>query len=748
VHLPARARAAAALSLAWALPFLPFLLGGVAPFYRDELLTALPLRAWASERLRAGALPQWYPFEALGVPFIGQLQTLTFHPLTLLLAPLEPLTALKLQVALAFALGLWGAYRAARALPASRPAAVTAALAFAYGGYALGISHNPAYLLAHQTLPLVLWASLRVASAGPLPRRLAALGGAWALVLLAGDLQAFALCPLLLLATLSWSPGRLRASLLGFSAAGLLALLLSAAELVPALLLSRGTIRVTGSTDPLLGRFFSFHPLRLFELAAPSLIPDALRVEVTTPLFHDGGALWSTTVFAGAVALLLAGMAPRRAWGFAALFALSLVLAMAAHAGLLPLLQKLAPPLAWFRFPEKYAGLAWVALSPLVALGFDRAGRDPGRARTVAAGACAAAALLSSCAPALVARLFTGPVEPEALSQTASAWRAGFASSALVLGAAALLLLLAARRPRALLALPVLLLLELAWGNAAHLPLAPRALLEGRHPFAEAIRAGGGGRVIPLAGGRARRTVTGGDVRWAEVMRASLRPDLGGLERLGSLAFNLPATQRRAWRALGPNASLRGEAGPLFGGCWAITDLDATPPAGAQPVLDDARLELRLLRLPCRQRVYLSAALEVDEGAAPALLRRGLPPGQSIWEGPPAPAAEGTATLLTDEPERQVIDAQTSGNTALIVSDELAPGWTATLDGAPIPLYFANVAVRGVALPAGRHRVELRYRTPGLTAGLWLSALGLLLCALSLPRFSNGAAAARAALAS
>ncbi len=744
----ARGRAAAALALCWAIPFVPFLLSGMAPFYRDELLTALPLRAYASARLRAGALPQWFPFEALGVPFIGQIPTATFHPFTLLLLPFPPLFALELQVALSFALGLFGAYRAARALPASRTASVTGAIAFAFGGYALGVSHNPSYLLAHQTLPLVLWAALRIAAAGPAPRRIVALGVGWALVFLAGDLQEFGLCPLLLLAALSWAPRRARQAFAGFTAAGVLALLLSAAEFVPALLLSRGTIRVAGQGDPLLGRFFSFHPLRLFELAAPSLIPDALRVEVTTPLFHDGGALWATTVFAGALALLLGALAPRRAWGFAALAAVSLALAMGAHAGLLPLLQRALPPLGWFRFPEKYAAFAWVALVPLVASGFDSVRADPVRARKAMLGAGLLAALLCVVAPVLVPRLFTGPAESAVIEATASAWQVGFLWSACVLAAAAGLIAASVRRPLLLCALPALLFLELAHGNHAHLPLAPRAVLESEHPFAAVIRAAGH-RVIPLAGGRALRTVTGGDVRWAEVMRASLRPDASGLEHVGSLAFNLPATQRRAWRALGPNASLRSTAGPLFDGCWAITDLDGKPPAGSEPLLEDARLELRLYRVACRPRVYLSAAEPVDERAAAATLHRGLAAGQSIWEAPsPALAAEGSVTLVTDEPEEMVLDASASGPTALVINDELTPGWTATLDGAPAPLYVTNVAVRGLALPAGHHRVELRYRTPGLTAGLWLSALGLLLCAAASTNYLNRPTAEKISLKS
>src|SRR5262249_50683098 len=142
---------------------------------------------------------------------------------------------------------------------------------------------------------------------------------------------------------------------LRFAATGALAALLCCVELLPALMLSRSTIRVLGHSDPLLGRIFSFHPLRLFELAAPGLIPDALRVEVTTPMFQEGGALWATTAFAGSLALLLAAAALKRGWPFALLAALGLWLAMGSHAGLLPLLWKVARPLAWFRFPEKYA---------------------------------------------------------------------------------------------------------------------------------------------------------------------------------------------------------------------------------------------------------------------------------------------------------------------------------------------------------------------------------------------------------
>lgn len=727
-RIPPRLAAALALAAAWLAFFGPFLAADGAPFYRDQLLTALPLRQYLTERLSKGELPQWYPYEALGVAFIGQMQTATFHPFAWLLLPFSPVTALKLQTALAYLLALCGAYRAARALGASRPGSVAGALAFGYGGYAFGVSHNPSYLLAHATLPWVLWAALRLCVPGRLePRRVAALALAWALVFLAGDAQAFVATPLLLLAVLALAPDRKRTAL-ACAASGALALLICCAELLPAMVLSQSSIRVQGRSDPLLGRFFSFHPLRLFELAAPSLVPDELRVQVTTALFHSGGALWSTTVFAGSLVLLLAGLAiaraPRNALPFAALAAFALLLAMGAHAGLLPALWKVVRPLSWFRFPEKYAGLAWVGLAPLAALGFDTARERPRSSARIAALSAVAALAASFLLPALVRRL-AGEAGSAAAEETARAWRSGYLWSAGFLAAGALAL----RLSGGALLLPALVCAELLHGNGAHLPVAPRAALEAALPFAEAIRRDPH-RVVSLAGGHALRTVTGEDVHWAEVMRASLRPDASGAEHIGSLSFNLPLTQLRAWRALGPNASLRGQTGPLFDGCFAVVDMQAPDPPGATALIEDRAAELRLLRIPCRPRAYLSAMEPAGERGAAEGLRQGLAPGFTLWEhAGRAAAAEGSVRITADEPERLALEVEASADTALVVGDQLAPGWTATLDGAPAPLYFANVAARGMAMPAGRHEVEMRYRTPRLAAGAALSLAGLALAA-------------------
>ena len=58
----------------------------------------------------------------------------------------------------------------------------------------------------------------------------------------------------------------------------------------------------------------------------------------------------------------------------------------------------------------------------------------------------------------------------------------------------------------------------------------------------------------------------------------------------------------------------------------------------------------------------------------------------------------------------------------LYCSESFFPGWQATVDGRTASIVAANYAFRAVPVPAGDVVVELRYRPPGLSAGLGLSA--------------------------
>jgi hypothetical protein len=103
--------------------------------------------------------------------------------------------------------------------------------------------------------------------------------------------------------------------------------------------------------------------------------------------------------------------------------------------------------------------------------------------------------------------------------------------------------------------------------------------------------------------------------------------------------------------------------------------------------------------------------------------------------GGPDPASPPSRTSRSLELLRETagtqrwrVDAPAGG--WLVVRDLYWPGWKARVDGRPVPLLPADGVFRAVALPAGTHQVEFRYRP--LSFGLGgvlavLAGLGLLL---------------------
>ncbi len=61
----------------------------------------------------------------------------------------------------------------------------------------------------------------------------------------------------------------------------------------------------------------------------------------------------------------------------------------------------------------------------------------------------------------------------------------------------------------------------------------------------------------------------------------------------------------------------------------------------------------------------------------------------------------------------------------LVLAIPYSEGWSAYVDGAEQEVLRANTMFCALALSAGTHRIELRYRTPGLAAGMAVSGLGL-----------------------
>ncbi|HLJ56525.1 MAG TPA: YfhO family protein [Chthonomonadaceae bacterium] len=89
-------------------------------------------------------------------------------------------------------------------------------------------------------------------------------------------------------------------------------------------------------------------------------------------------------------------------------------------------------------------------------------------------------------------------------------------------------------------------------------------------------------------------------------------------------------------------------------------------------------------------------------------------------------ATAGRSTYRSDRPGRAEVAADAGPSSAmLVISSTAYPGWKATVDGVPAPLYCADGLVTGVALPPGQHHVELKYLPDGLRVGGYISLMTL-----------------------
>lgn len=84
--------------------------------------------------------------------------------------------------------------------------------------------------------------------------------------------------------------------------------------------------------------------------------------------------------------------------------------------------------------------------------------------------------------------------------------------------------------------------------------------------------------------------------------------------------------------------------------------------------------------------------------------------------------APSQLVAIERQPTRIVVTLDGGGGGFLVVNEGFAPGWEATIDGAPAAVVPADVAWRGVALPPGAREVVLTYRPESVARGLRIGA--------------------------
>jgi len=142
------------------------------------------------------------------------------------------------------------------------------------------------------------------------------------------------------------------------------------------------------------------------------------------------------------------------------------------------------------------------------------------------------------------------------------------------------------------------------------------------------------------------------------------------------------------------------------------------------------------------------------EEAARALRAAGFDPAQTaIVEGelPAGPLAPGEVQVVSYSPNLIRLRTHSAGDGFLVAADTWYPGWEAAIDGQPARMYAADAAFRGLRVPAGDHRVEMRFAPrilwrSGLVSGLaLLGVLGAIIIGRTSARQAWAAHDARAA---
>jgi hypothetical protein len=90
-------------------------------------------------------------------------------------------------------------------------------------------------------------------------------------------------------------------------------------------------------------------------------------------------------------------------------------------------------------------------------------------------------------------------------------------------------------------------------------------------------------------------------------------------------------------------------------------------------------------------------------------------------------ADKDAVSLSYNSYNRFILDATTRSPGVLVFAQPFSKQWFATIDNSPAPIARANGLFQAVKIPAGSHRVELRYFSTAAAVGTFITLLTLAL---------------------
>ena len=168
---------------------------------------------------------------------------------------------------------------------------------------------------------------------------------------------------------------------------------------------------------------------------------------------------------------------------------------------------------------------------------------------------------------------------------------------------------------------------------------------------------------------------------------------------------------------------------------WVIWDGEGDP---VHPRLEPAGEEagFRLFRIRNAQAIVhaLDRVRVVASPATPAgvaALVYSIPAQGSFCYGCPEPARWSPADQVKLRIEWHAGDVTVTSDapaeTFIVLNETRSLGWSAQVDGRPVPIYPVNEAFQGVLVPGGRHVLRWQFASPGFVSGVALAGLGVVI---------------------
>ncbi|HZC67519.1 MAG TPA: hypothetical protein VE201_02760, partial [Nitrospirales bacterium] len=349
-------------------------LPGLALVKRDALRFFLPIKQYLVERLSAGELPQWFPYDALGRPFIGATHTGVFHPFTALYFLFPVPDAYRASILISCLLAALGAFVLGRMLRLSPAGALLAGIAFVLSGYVVSLTENIQYLYSICMLPLFCVSLEKTFSSDG--AWVVAPAVVWTTVFLNGDVQTGYYYGFIALAWMAArAPGLYLDAGLRLALTVALTILLSGIQLGPSWTVFMGSERTRPDLFLEQALWWSTHPLRLVTVLAGPVGEQVSPAFMATTFFKSAfPGFLADSLYLG---VPVTGLALLGAWGrrdlrvLVLLGSLALLLALGPYGGLYEIFYKVVPLWSAFRYPEKLMGVVSFAVAMLAGAGLD-----------------------------------------------------------------------------------------------------------------------------------------------------------------------------------------------------------------------------------------------------------------------------------------------------------------------------------------------------------------------------------------